>query len=183
MEDLKVLEQGINLTAEDLDTPDAKNVAPEVIKNDMNEVLHRSILEKYIDPAFFEAVPDILALTPDQLELEHKEKIDIEELVEDIGQEGDSAPNTADKNIAALTPRAYQYELFQKALQQNIIAVLQTGSGKTLIAVMLIKQMSLIEKMERLKRVEVKKSVITIITIFYYLLLYLIYINICISTL
>ncbi|KAG8527658.1 uncharacterized protein KY384_007811 [Bacidia gigantensis] len=36
-------------------------------------------------------------------------------------------------------PRDYQLELFEKAKQQNVIAVLDTGSGKTLIAVLLLK--------------------------------------------
>ena len=35
--------------------------------------------------------------------------------------------------------RGYQTELFQLATRQNVIAVLDTGSGKTLIAVMLVK--------------------------------------------
>lgn len=36
-------------------------------------------------------------------------------------------------------PREYQLELFEKAKHENIIAVLDTGSGKTLIAVLLLK--------------------------------------------
>ncbi|KAI9821879.1 MAG: Dicer-like protein 1 [Pycnora praestabilis] len=36
-------------------------------------------------------------------------------------------------------PREYQIELFEKAKKQNIIAVLDTGSGKTLIAVLLLR--------------------------------------------
>jgi endoribonuclease Dicer len=36
-------------------------------------------------------------------------------------------------------PREYQLELFERAKKENIIAVLDTGSGKTLIAVMLLK--------------------------------------------
>ncbi|EFR03219.1 hypothetical protein MGYG_06219 [Nannizzia gypsea CBS 118893] len=36
-------------------------------------------------------------------------------------------------------PREYQLELFEKAKEKNIIAVLETGSGKTLIAVLLLK--------------------------------------------
>ncbi|EQL36855.1 dicer-like protein 1 [Blastomyces dermatitidis ATCC 26199] len=38
-------------------------------------------------------------------------------------------------------PREYQLELFEKAKTANTIAVLDTGSGKTLIAVLLLKQM------------------------------------------
>ncbi|KAK0643580.1 hypothetical protein B0T16DRAFT_332025 [Cercophora newfieldiana] len=37
------------------------------------------------------------------------------------------------------TPREYQLELFEKAKNQNIIAVLDTGSGKTLIAALLLR--------------------------------------------
>lgn len=36
-------------------------------------------------------------------------------------------------------PRDYQTELYQRAKDQNIIAVLDTGSGKTHIATLLIK--------------------------------------------
>jgi endoribonuclease Dicer len=38
-----------------------------------------------------------------------------------------------------LVPRQYQQEIFLKAQQRNVIAVLDTGSGKTLISVLLIK--------------------------------------------
>ncbi|KAL8854373.1 MAG: hypothetical protein Q9221_000860 [Calogaya cf. arnoldii] len=37
------------------------------------------------------------------------------------------------------SPREYQLELFERAKQQNTIAVLDTGSGKTLIAVLLLR--------------------------------------------
>ncbi|TVY25861.1 Dicer-like protein [Lachnellula hyalina] len=37
------------------------------------------------------------------------------------------------------TPREYQIELFERAKEKNIIAVLDTGSGKTLIAVLLLR--------------------------------------------
>ncbi|KAF6815456.1 RNase3 domain protein [Colletotrichum sojae] len=36
-------------------------------------------------------------------------------------------------------PREYQYELFERAKKKNIIAVLDTGSGKTLIAALLLR--------------------------------------------
>ncbi|KAF9181463.1 Dicer-like protein 1 [Haplosporangium sp. Z 767] len=40
-----------------------------------------------------------------------------------------------------LVPRLYQMELFKKAVDGNVISVMDTGSGKTLVAVMLIKEM------------------------------------------
>lgn len=49
-----------------------------------------------------------------------------------------------------LSPREYQYEIFKKAISENTLAVLDTGAGKTLIAVMLIKHMLAIEN-ERLQ--------------------------------
>lgn len=39
-----------------------------------------------------------------------------------------------------LTPRGYQLELFERACKENIIASLETGAGKTLIAALLIKK-------------------------------------------
>lgn len=41
-----------------------------------------------------------------------------------------------------LKPRRYQQELFEDALRENVIAFLDTGSGKTLISVMLVKEKS-----------------------------------------
>jgi endoribonuclease Dicer len=38
-----------------------------------------------------------------------------------------------------LIPREYQKEIFSKAQERNVIAVLDTGSGKTLISALLIK--------------------------------------------
>ncbi|KAI9283954.1 hypothetical protein BC943DRAFT_294415 [Umbelopsis sp. AD052] len=61
--------------------------------------------------------------------------------------------------MKALDPREYQMELFEKAKKENIIAVLDTGSGKTLIAVMLIKEMEMIEKLERETRKKTKFTV------------------------
>ncbi|KAK8161000.1 hypothetical protein BKA80DRAFT_311181 [Phyllosticta citrichinensis] len=45
-----------------------------------------------------------------------------------------------ESNVIA-SPREYQMELFERAKEDNVIAVLDTGSGKTLIAVLLLKHM------------------------------------------
>lgn len=45
-----------------------------------------------------------------------------------------------------LIPRSYQLEIYEKALNENLIAVMDTGSGKTLVAAMLIKEMIRREK-------------------------------------
>lgn len=39
-----------------------------------------------------------------------------------------------------LIPRGYQFELFRRACKENVIAFLETGSGKTLVAALLIKK-------------------------------------------
>ena len=57
------------------------------------------------------------------------------------------ANNTGAGQIIA-TPREYQVELFENAKEENIIAVLDTGSGKTLIAVLLL-QHTINEELER----------------------------------
>jgi endoribonuclease Dicer len=48
-------------------------------------------------------------------------------------------------------PRSYQTELFEMAKESNVIAVLDTGSGKTLIALLLMQHMALLsqQKLER----------------------------------
>jgi endoribonuclease Dicer len=48
-----------------------------------------------------------------------------------------------------LIPRQYQEEIFQKAQQRNVIAVLDTGSGKTLISALLIKWISMQEASQK----------------------------------
>lgn len=43
------------------------------------------------------------------------------------------------KDVAKLVPRAYQEEIFDQARHENVIAALETGSGKTFIAALLIR--------------------------------------------
>ncbi|KAI1006532.1 Dicer-like protein 1 [Podosphaera aphanis] len=47
--------------------------------------------------------------------------------------------NQSENRKIISTPREYQVELFNRAMERNIIAVLDTGSGKTLIAVLLLR--------------------------------------------
>jgi len=47
--------------------------------------------------------------------------------------------NQSESHQIISTPREYQTELFERAKENNIIAVLDTGSGKTLIAVLLLR--------------------------------------------
>ncbi|KAK9865889.1 hypothetical protein WJX84_003096 [Apatococcus fuscideae] len=42
--------------------------------------------------------------------------------------------------VNLLQPRQYQHELFQEARSRNVVVYLDTGSGKTLISVLLIKE-------------------------------------------
>lgn len=59
----------------------------------------------------------------------------------------------ADKRIIA-SPREYQVELFERAKEKNIIAVLATGSGKTLIAALLLRHMIEQELVDRSNKEE-----------------------------
>lgn len=54
-------------------------------------------------------------------------------------------------------PRAYQLELFERAKKENVIAVLDTGSGKTLIACLLLRYM-MEEELERRTQGKEKRS-------------------------
>ena len=50
-------------------------------------------------------------------------------------------PIAASPSLLTMQARPYQKELLEKAKEKNIIVYLGTGSGKTFIAVMLIKHM------------------------------------------
>ncbi|BFZ60194.1 Dicer-like protein 1 [Saitoella coloradoensis] len=54
-----------------------------------------------------------------------------------------------DKFKVITDPRPYQLELFERAKEGNIIAVLDTGSGKTMIACLLLKHILTVERERR----------------------------------
>ena len=58
----------------------------------------------------------------------------------DTGGSGDGAGGGGD--VLACEARDYQVELFEKALEQNVIVWLETGAGKTFIATLLIRELS-----------------------------------------
>ncbi|CAF4697295.1 unnamed protein product [Rotaria sp. Silwood1] len=47
-----------------------------------------------------------------------------------------------DENMSEFSPRSYQTEIMEQAKSENLIVCLPTGSGKTYIAIMLIKELS-----------------------------------------
>lgn len=110
-------------------------------------------LSRFIDPEFLDAKPDNRTRTVEQALTQEKEELeDPPDLLDDFEVEENTRP-------LALQPREYQYELYLKAVEENVIAVLDTGSGKTLIAVMLIKTIAAQEREERMKRRHVSGGV------------------------
>ncbi|RYC56457.1 hypothetical protein CHU98_g9758 [Xylaria longipes] len=55
------------------------------------------------------------------------------------GLAGPNSKDAGDAPIIISSPREYQTELFERAKEKNIIAVLDTGTGKTLIAALLLR--------------------------------------------
>ncbi|KAG0352929.1 Dicer-like protein 1 [Podila minutissima] len=56
-------------------------------------------------------------------------------------QKGAPATDPLASTRTPLTPRSYQVRMFERALGENTIAVMDTGTGKTLVAAMMVKEM------------------------------------------
>ena len=61
----------------------------------------------------------------------------------------------AERSRKRLEPRDYQLELYERARRENTIAVLGTGTGKTLIACLLIKDILVQERVNRASGIKV----------------------------
>lgn len=116
--------------------------SPFTAYTNLNAPIISSVKQSHVllEAEFENATPDSLAVPSDYTIDEYAM-----EIPEDQGEEEDEKVGAAKE----LDPRSYQLELLDKALKENIIAVLDTGSGKTLISVMLIKAMDEIEKKHR----------------------------------
>ncbi|KAI9010410.1 hypothetical protein CLU79DRAFT_773664 [Phycomyces nitens] len=132
-----------SIVFDDEDNGDSINyVAPEPIVNDMNDHGQDRLL-KYLDPEFLDATPDSKTKFAEEIEAEEEFDLD-DDLEENEGED--------EKLVTMMCPREYQFELYQRALEDNVIAVLDTGSGKTLISVMLIKEIAAREREARMTR-------------------------------
>jgi len=85
------------------------------------------------------------------------------EQIERVNQ--DNKPSPEKVATATLIPREYQYEIFKKAVSENTIAVLDTGAGKTLIAVILIKHMLAVENEKMQANKDYKVRIIEVLSL------------------
>jgi hypothetical protein len=95
---------------------------------------------------------DLVALTMEELQALQKRKRDIGKEIQPLSVVKVSIQ--AERSKKRLEPRDYQIELYERARRENTIAVLGTGTGKTLIACLLIKDILV---QERFNRVSGKK--------------------------
>jgi hypothetical protein len=90
---------------------------------------------------------DLTALTMEELQALQRRKRDIGKEIQPLSVVKVSIQ--AERSKKRLEPRDYQMELYDRARRENTIAVLGTGTGKTLIACLLIKDILVQERFNR----------------------------------
>ena len=90
---------------------------------------------------------DLKCLTMEELSALQRRKRDLHKEVQPLSVVKVSIQ--AERSRKRLEPRDYQIELYERARRENTIAVLGTGTGKTLIACLLIKDILIAERVSR----------------------------------
>ena len=90
---------------------------------------------------------DLKCLTMEELSALQRRKRDLHKEVQPLSVVKVSIQ--AERSKKRLEPRDYQVELYERARRENTIAVLGTGTGKTLIACLLIKDILVTERVSR----------------------------------
>jgi len=99
---------------------------------------------------------DLKCLTMEELQALQKRKGAIHKEVQPLSVVKVSIQ--AERSRKRLEPRDYQLELYERAKRENTIAVLGTGTGKTLIACLLIKDILIRERVDRAAGEKVLRS-------------------------
>jgi hypothetical protein len=96
---------------------------------------------------------DLKSLTMEELQALQKRKRDKGKDIQPLSVVKVSIQ--AERSRKRLEPRDYQMELYERARRENTIAVLGTGTGKTLIACLLIKDILIQERLNRIAGINV----------------------------
>lgn len=97
---------------------------------------------------------DLKCLTMEELQSLQKRKRAIHKEIQPLSVV--KASIQTERSKRRLEPRDYQIELYERARAENTIAVLGTGTGKTLIACLLIKDILVQEKVRRINGMKVQ---------------------------